>query len=77
MRQPAVVWGGTFSVHHYKTSQKIGSQKGKYVAQSGAEIVATACPGCIIQLQDSLNRENIPARAVHLLELVCQVLPVK
>lgn len=69
--------GGTFSVHHYETSQKIGSQKAKHIAQSGAEIVATACPGCIIQLQDSLNRENIPARAAHLLELVCQALPVK
>ena len=69
--------GGTFSVHHYETSQKIGNQKAKHVAQSGAEIVATACPGCMIQLQDSLNRQNISARAVHLLELVCQVLPVK
>ncbi len=69
--------GGTFSVHHYETGQKIGSQKAKHVDQSGAEIVATACPGCIIQLQDSLNRESIPARAAHLLELVCQVLPIK
>ncbi|PIE62374.1 MAG: lactate dehydrogenase [Desulfobacter postgatei] len=68
--------GGTFSVHHYETSQKIGSQKANHVAQSGAQIVATACPGCLIQLQDSLNREKIPARAVHLLELVCQILPV-
>ncbi|NDY70574.1 (Fe-S)-binding protein [Desulfobacter hydrogenophilus] len=69
--------GGTFSIHHYETSQKIGNQKANHVAQSGAEIVATACPGCMIQLQDSLNRQNISARAVHLLELVCQALPVK
>jgi glycolate oxidase iron-sulfur subunit len=69
--------GGTFSVHHYETSQEIGNQKAKHVAQSGAQIVATACPGCIIQLQDSLNRQKIPARAVHLLELVSQALPVK
>ncbi len=69
--------GGTFSLHHYETSQEIGNQKAKHVAQSGAQIVATACPGCIIQLQDSLNRQKIPARAVHLLELVSQALPVK
>jgi glycolate oxidase iron-sulfur subunit len=69
--------GGTFSVHHYETSQEIGNQKAKHVAQSGAQIVATACPGCIIQLQDSLNRQKIPARAVHLLELVSQALPVR
>ena len=68
--------GGTFSVHHYETSQKIGDQKANHVAQSGAKIVATACPGCMIQLQDSLNRQNIPARVAHLLELVCQALPL-
>ena len=68
--------GGTFSVHHYETSQKIGDQKANHVAQSGAKIVATACPGCMIQLQDSLNRQNVPARVAHLLELVCQALPL-
>jgi hypothetical protein len=31
----------------------------------------------MIQLQDSLNRQNVPARVVHLLELVCQALPDK
>ena len=74
MRQLAAVWGGTFSVHHYETSQMIGNQKAHHVAQSGAQIVATACPGCMIQLQDSLDRQKIPARVVHLLELVCQAL---
>lgn len=69
--------GGTFSVHHYETSQKIGNQKATHVAQSGAQIVATACPGCMIQLQDSLSRQNVPARVIHLLELVCQALPDK
>jgi glycolate oxidase iron-sulfur subunit len=69
--------GGTFSVHHYETSQKIGDQKAHHIAQSGAQIVATACPGCMIQLQDSLNRQNVPARVVHLLELVCRALPDK
>ncbi|WP_321416384.1 (Fe-S)-binding protein [uncultured Desulfobacter sp.] len=67
--------GGTFSVHHYETSQKIGDQKAHHIAQSGAQIVATACPGCMIQLQDSLNRQGVPARVTHLLEFVCQALP--
>ncbi|WP_321492566.1 (Fe-S)-binding protein [uncultured Desulfobacter sp.] len=67
--------GGTFSVHHYETSRKIGSQKVNNVRNSGAKIVATACPGCMIQLQDSLNREKIPVRTAHLLELICQALP--
>jgi glycolate oxidase iron-sulfur subunit len=69
--------GGTFSVHHYETSREIGNKKANNVAQTGAKIVATACPGCMIQLQDSLNRQDVPAGVAHLLELVCQALPDK
>ncbi|MEZ4601421.1 MAG: (Fe-S)-binding protein [Syntrophotaleaceae bacterium] len=62
--------GGTFSVYHYETSKKIGSRKAEAIRNSGAELVATACPGCIMQLQDTLNHAGLQQRAVHVLELV-------
>jgi glycolate oxidase iron-sulfur subunit len=62
--------GGTFSVHHYETSRKIGSHKAEAVKNSGADLVATACPGCMMQLQDSLNHAGMPQKVVHVLELV-------
>ncbi len=67
--------GGTYSVYHYDTSQKIGGKKANFIAESGAELVATDCPGCIMQLQDSINHAGGGQRAVHILDLVAEALP--
>ena len=67
--------GGTYSVYHYDTSKKIGAKKAGFIAESGADLVATDCPGCIMQLQDSINHADEKQRAVHILDLVAEVLP--
>jgi len=67
--------GGTYSVYHYDTSKKIGARKAGYIGASGAELVATDCPGCIMQLQDSINHAGGRARVVHVLELLMEALP--
>jgi len=66
--------GGTFSVFHYDTSRAIGTQKMEGLRDSGAQLIATACPGCIMQLQDSINHAGLDVRAVHLLELMDEAL---
>lgn len=67
--------GGTFSVYHYDTSRKIGSRKADGIAASNADIVASACPGCMMQLQDSINHAELPQRVTHVLQLVADCLP--
>lgn len=67
--------GGTYSVYHYETSKKIGQRKAHNIAASGADIVATDCPGCIMQLQDSINHAQGHQRPVHILELIQEILP--
>ncbi|PLX86989.1 MAG: (Fe-S)-binding protein [Desulfuromonas sp.] len=67
--------GGTYSVYHYQTSKQIGAKKAAHIAASGADIVATDCPGCIMQLQDSINHAGGKQRVVHILELLLEVLP--
>ena len=67
--------GGTYSVYHYDTSKQIGAKKAGHIASSGAELVATDCPGCIMQLQDSINHAGLSQQVVHLLELVVAALP--
>ncbi len=52
--------GGTFSVYHYEASKAIGARKVQGLKESGAELIATACPGCIMQLQDSINHAGLP-----------------
>lgn len=66
--------GGTFSVYHYDTSKKIGSRKIPGLIESGAEKIATGCPGCIMQLQDTINHAGLKVKAVHILDLVADAL---
>ncbi len=66
--------GGTFSVNHYEESKAIGAKKIPGIEESGASLIATACPGCIMQLQDSINHAGLKVRAVHLLELLAAAL---
>ena len=62
-------FGGSFSITHYDTSKKIGDHKADGVAASGADAVVTACPGCIMQLRDTLSRANSDAEVLHIGEL--------
>jgi len=66
--------GGTFSVSHYDASRAIGAEKIPGLRDSGARKIATACPGCIIQLQDSINHAGLEVEAVHILELLEEAL---
>jgi len=68
--------GGTFSVYHYECSKAIGAKKIPGLQDSGAAQIATACPGCIIQLQDVINHAGLEVKAVHLLDLIKEALAV-
>jgi len=67
--------GGTYSVYHYEHSKKIGARKAENIAASGAQLVATDCPGCIMQLQDNINHAHGRQTPVHILELLAEALP--
>jgi glycolate oxidase iron-sulfur subunit len=67
--------GGTYSVYHYENSKRIGARKADNIEASGAELVATDCPGCIMQLQDNINHAQGSQRSIHILELLADALP--
>lgn len=62
--------GGTFSVHHYDISKKIGNEKAEGIKTTNADIVVTACPGCMFNLVDITARNKMPQKVYHFLELV-------
>jgi glycolate oxidase iron-sulfur subunit len=43
--------GGSFSLNHYGISTAIGLKKIENIRDSGASIVATTCPACMIQIK--------------------------
>jgi glycolate oxidase iron-sulfur subunit len=61
--------GGSFSITHYETSKSIADHKVDAIAASGADTVATACPGCMIQLRDAVTRRSLAVDVVHIGQL--------
>ena len=58
---------GTFIVKDYDTSQQIFERKRAAIRDSGARIVATSCPACMIQLKNGLRGE---VEVRHIAELL-------
>ena len=59
----------SFSIKFYDLSKKIADEKAENIFRSGADVVATACPGCIIQIRDALRRRGMENPVVHIAEL--------
>ena len=66
--------GGSFAAAHPGLSRMIGDRKLAGLRASGATVIASGCPGCILQLQDIIDRAGLTVRAVHTLELLQQAL---
>ncbi|HVP56922.1 MAG TPA: (Fe-S)-binding protein [bacterium] len=66
---------GTFSLSHYDLAKAIGRKKVNFIVASGAQVVATSCPSCMMQLEDMLGRNRLPQRVVHLAELLAPCYP--
>jgi len=64
--------GGLFSLSHYDVAQKIGARKADSIRETGADLVVTSCPACMIQLTDALARAGVKTRVMHLAELLAK-----
>ena len=55
-------------------SQKIGAKKAAEIARTSTRLVATACPGCMMQLLDSINHAGLDNQVCHVLDLLASEL---
>jgi Fe-S oxidoreductase len=65
---------GTYLLKDYDTSQKIFDRKRRAIEVSDADIVATSCPACMIQLKNGL-RGKVAVK--HVAELMSESGPVE
>jgi len=63
-------FGGSYSVDFPEISSAILNKKLDNIEASGADILATDCPGCILQIKGGLDKRNSKVEVVHLVELV-------
>lgn len=66
--------GGSFNLFHYDYSRKIGQRKRDNIVDSGAEVVTTSCPACMMQLEDVLSHNGDPVKVKHTMEIYAESL---
>ncbi|MBI4650341.1 hypothetical protein HY745_03455 [Candidatus Desantisbacteria bacterium] len=65
--------GGSFSLYNYEIAGKIRKRKIEHIEETGAEYIATSCPGCIMHISDGLAQKNSKVKIVHIMELLNKV----
>jgi len=61
---------GSFGILNADLSKKIFAQKAQSVKESKAQVVATGCPSCIMQLRGQLHDSGLSVEVVHVIELL-------
>ena len=56
---------GSQLITHYETSLKVLDRKLENLASTGAQVIASGCPGCQMQLITGIKRRGLPVRVVH------------
>lgn len=63
-------FGGTFSVKYPEISVAMAEDKAAAIVQSGAEYVVANDSSCLMQISGYLSRKGIPAKPLHLADLL-------
>ncbi|NOZ21092.1 MAG: (Fe-S)-binding protein [Planctomycetes bacterium] len=65
---------GAFSLFHYDLSMQIADHKVNAIRESGADTVATGCPGCMLQIADRTADAGLNVRVVHPIQILDEAL---
>ncbi len=63
---------GIYNITHPEMSERILEDKIENIRKTGAQVVATGNPGCMLQIDAGLRARNLPIKVVHPIELLDQ-----
>lgn len=66
--------GGSFNLQYYDISKGIGRKKAQQIHATGADVLATGCPACMIQISDMLSQAGADVAVRHPVELYAEAL---
>ena len=61
---------GSYALSHYDLARKVLDRKIDNVRQTGANLLVTSCPACIIHLSYGVRKRGLPVRVCHISELI-------
>jgi glycolate dehydrogenase iron-sulfur subunit len=62
--------GGTFNITHYDQAMEILDRKMGRVSSTGASIVATSCPSCMLQLGYGARKMGLNVKVMHVTQVL-------
>ena len=69
-------FGGSFSFDHPKVAERVVRRKLKHIDETGAGVVVTDNPGCILHLRGAAEASGRSLRIAHLAEIMADRLPL-
>ena len=61
---------GSYALSHYDLAMKVLHRKMDNLERSGANVLATSCPACILHLSYGVRLRGLPVRVQHLSEVI-------
>ncbi|MDB4982078.1 MAG: Fe-S oxidoreductase, partial [Myxococcales bacterium] len=61
---------GVYWLCEPELSAKVTARKLEAIRRSGADVVATGNPGCVMQIRNAIAAADLPIRVVHPIELL-------
>ena len=61
---------GTYNLTQPEMARRLQERKVAHIRATGASVVVTANPGCIIQIAQGLETAGAPVKVLHLVELL-------
>lgn len=65
-------FGGLFSVEESAVSVQMGRDKARRHLATGAEYITGADSSCLMHLQGIIEREHLPLKTIHIIEILAQ-----
>jgi glycolate oxidase iron-sulfur subunit len=61
---------GSYAFAHYELSQQVLSRKMENLKKSGADLLVTSCPACIMHLSYGVRKHGLSTKVCHISELI-------
>jgi len=61
---------GSYCIEHYELSERTLDRKMKRLETTGADLLATTCPSCLMHLAYGVSKTRLPVKVVHLSQIL-------
>jgi glycolate oxidase iron-sulfur subunit len=61
---------GSYALSHYDLSRRVLDRKMENLKKTGADVIVTSCPACMIQLSYGIRKHGLKVKVSHISQVV-------